>query len=151
MKVTVPVAATGARGFRRGEEEYAAGIISDAIGSLQVLPTEFITGAAWGADTLACQAGLAYWGVQCKHRIVVPDAPHNEALVKSVAKLKAVTVEYMPKGTDYMARNDRLVELCQLLLAFPSTASEVQRSGTWATVRRARKRDIRVDIRPLAV
>ncbi len=78
-----------------------------------------------------------------------------------------VTIERMPDGTDYMDRNDRLVQYCvdqatedgmlpahqftEVLkaLAFPKEDREVLRSGTWATVRRFRKVGIDPFIFPL--
>lgn len=139
--VRAVVAVTGARGFRTGEERLAESIIREGLESLKVFPTEFVTGAAYGADTVAFWAGLSLWE-GAMHHLVVPDAPHNEAVVELGERLEVVTVERMPKGTDYMARNDRMVELAELLVAFPSTREEQQRSGTWATVRRARKRGV---------
>jgi hypothetical protein len=37
-----------------------------------------------------------------------------------------------------MARNDLMVADCTALIGFPYTLAEVHRSGTWATIRRAR-------------
>lgn len=39
----------------------------------------------------------------------------------------------------YLDRNRRIVENCDLLIATPATDREVLRSGTWATVRYARR------------
>lgn len=51
--------------------------------------------------------------------------------------------EIMPAGTGYMDRNDVLVNHpiynCDILYGFPNQREEVLRSGTWATIRRARK------------
>lgn len=40
---------------------------------------------------------------------------------------------------DYIQRNERIVEASNILLAVPGTPEEVVRSGTWATIRYARK------------
>lgn len=40
---------------------------------------------------------------------------------------------------DYIARNHNIVSLCDMLIATPGTINEQLRSGTWATVRYARK------------
>lgn len=40
---------------------------------------------------------------------------------------------------DYLERNLRIVQDCNFLLAFPGQDYEVVRSGTWATVRMARR------------
>jgi predicted Rossmann fold nucleotide-binding protein DprA/Smf involved in DNA uptake len=57
--------------------------------------------------------------------------------------------EYMAAGTTYMDRNARLVALGDMLLAFPATRAEELRSGTWSTIRRARKAGKRIVIVPL--
>ena len=40
---------------------------------------------------------------------------------------------------EYLTRNQNIVDACHTLVATPGEEKEVQRSGTWATVRRARK------------
>lgn len=40
---------------------------------------------------------------------------------------------------DYLLRNKAIVNETKLLIATPNTARELQRSGTWATIRYARK------------
>lgn len=40
---------------------------------------------------------------------------------------------------DYLVRNQHIVDETTVLIACPSTNTEAQRSGTWATVRKARK------------
>ena len=44
----------------------------------------------------------------------------------------------------YIERNHDIVDACDVLIACPSETEEVLRSGTWATVRYARKRNKRV-------
>ncbi len=39
----------------------------------------------------------------------------------------------------YLARNSAIVDACELLIAVPATADETSRSGTWSTVRYARR------------
>src|SRR5262245_60390687 len=46
----------------------------------------------------------------------------------------------------YLARNWMIVEACTILLAAPQTDTEVRRSGTWATIRYARRQEKRVMI-----
>jgi len=46
----------------------------------------------------------------------------------------------------YLKRNQRIVDFSHVLVACPSTNKEVVRSGTWATVRRARDKGIRIHI-----
>lgn len=47
------------------------------------------------------------------------------------------SVYYEPKP--YLERNRDIVDACDLLIATPATNQELQRSGTWATVRHAWK------------
>jgi predicted Rossmann-fold nucleotide-binding protein len=52
------------------------------------------------------------------------------------------TFEEMAPGTDYRARNQRIVELSDRIIAFPEAAEDdprSRRSGTWMTVRIARR------------
>ena len=46
-------------------------------------------------------------------------------------------VDLPPK--EYLARNHDIVNVCHLLIAVPKTSVEVMRSGTWATIRYARR------------
>lgn len=43
------------------------------------------------------------------------------------------------KPKSYITRNHDIVDVCRLLIAAPKTEEEELRSGTWATVRYARK------------
>lgn len=43
-------------------------------------------------------------------------------------------------------RNHRIVDSCDVLIACPSTKEEVLRSGTWATIRYARKIGRKIEI-----
>jgi len=42
---------------------------------------------------------------------------------------------------DYIERNHDIVDVCDVLYACPGSMSEEQRSGTWATIRYARKQN----------
>lgn len=46
-------------------------------------------------------------------------------------------IRYQPR--EYLERNHMIVRACDILVAVPSTSQEQLRSGTWATVRYARK------------
>lgn len=46
-------------------------------------------------------------------------------------------IVYEPK--DYLVRNHDIVDACDILIATPNSDQETLRSGTWATVRYARK------------
>ncbi len=50
------------------------------------------------------------------------------------------------EAKEYMARNQDIAKVCEVLLAAPNEAEEIVRSGTWSTVRKARKLKRRVII-----
>jgi hypothetical protein len=111
----------------------------------------FITGAAYGVDTLC--AYLCYaWRREAHHTLVVPNDSHNEEVVHFAVAMDFEVV-IMPEGTDYMSRNSRMVSMADTLIAFPPTSVEVKRggsgAGTWSTIRRARKKVIPTYIYPL--
>lgn len=117
--------------------------------------TEFTSGAAIGVDTAWALAAFAYYP-KAKHRLIVPAAPHNEALVDWAAD-HGFEIVNAPRLADdassYLARNDLLVatRFTDTLVAFPVTEEEILRSGTWATIRRARRSELPVLLRALEV
>lgn len=64
------------------------------------------------------------------------------------------TFEYMPEGTDYRARNLRILEQVDRLIAFPLYREDdpgSTRSGSWMTIRMARDAGIPVEIHVLTI
>ena len=47
--------------------------------------------------------------------------------------------KYMMEPLEYLKRNQNIVDSCDVLIACPETEQELLRSGTWATIRYARK------------
>ena len=47
--------------------------------------------------------------------------------------------KYVRNPKDYLDRNKDIVECCDVLIAIPAESTEQLRSGTWSTVRYARK------------
>jgi hypothetical protein len=114
--------------------------------------TEFTTGAATGVDTIAFWVGTKF--LPGYNRICIPAARHNDRLVNGWLPPDTITEECERGSTaseSYMNRNDRLVYHADTLLAFPETPTEALRSGTWATLRRARKAGLVILIRPLSL
>jgi hypothetical protein len=68
--------------------------------------------------------GDGYWGWDSK--------PHKKRAFCQVDEIK------MPRPP--LIRNKDMVDICDVLLATPKTKIEIMRSGTWATVRYARKK-----------
>lgn len=96
------------------------------------------SGGAHGVDTIGAVVAKAQGA---KLVLVVPMGKwYNEVLHEFADEI--VEVE-----GGYMARNDKLAELADSLVAYPPSSVEELRSGTWATVRRFRKRGKDVTIR----
>lgn len=55
--------------------------------------------------------------------------------------------DYMWPEKDYLQRNHDIALQSNLLLATPKTSSEVLRSGTWSTIRYARKIGVKVMVK----
>lgn len=104
-----------------------------------------VTGGAYGVDTHAAKFGKTFH-VYAHHVLYYPAGLWwNNTLLHE----KWLFDETHPVVGGYMTRNDMLVAACDTLLAFPKTAVEQVRSGTWATVRRARKAGKEIRIFPL--
>ena len=120
---------------------------------VQLEPTHIITGAAKGVDTLAALECLKRFP-NSKHTLFVPNYRHNEELVELFSAISDyapgwVKVVVMPSMTDPLDRNQAMIDNCDVLIACPRTHREVDRSGTWATVRRGRRADRTICYFPL--
>lgn len=107
---------------------------------------ELRTGAAHGIDSIAFFVGIGLFPRATQHVFVPQGLRYNQDLV-GYAREQQCNITGVPGG--YLKRDDALVEGADLLLAFPETMHEKLRSGTWATIRRAWKRDIEVRYFPL--
>jgi hypothetical protein len=107
----------------------------------------FVTGACKGVD-----AHIAAWLLRncplSPQLVVVPDnrrhvVPWYELdEFEPLKRAGLLEVEYMPPGTTYKQRNARVVELGDRLVAFPLHREfdlGSRRSGSWQTIRIARK------------
>ena len=86
----------------------------------------YVSGAAFGVDTVAALAAMDLFPDAC-HRVYVPAAWHNEEAVAELGRRGAEVIEVPASGSragSYMARNDRMVADCDVLLAFPHHARE---------------------------
>lgn len=109
-------------------------------------PTAFITGGAEGVDTaVAYEAAVLYPGAELL--VIAPDAPWSGWAPSGATLAQAPSGR--TKAEAYMKRNDMLVAECDELVAFPERLVEALRSGTWATVRRARAAGRPVNVVPL--
>lgn len=88
------------------------------------------TGADDQAATLAHELG--YW--------VVAHPPTNR-------RVRAYGYyDELVRPAPYLARNREIVDACHRVIACPASTVEQQRSGTWATVRYARTRGVRLAV-----
>ena len=64
-------------------------------------------------------------------------------------KLRAHCVgDLYDEPADYLARNHSIVDACVLMIAAPESDTERRRSGTWATIRYARKIHKPIEVLP---
>lgn len=86
-------------------------------------------GADAQADAVAREVGLA----------VVIHPPSDDKARAFCAQSGDVVHAPPAAFPGYMERNQDIVDECTVLVVLPQTAHEVQRSGTWSTVRKARR------------
>lgn len=115
-------------------------------------PSMFVSGAAYGGDSALA---LASWVCfpESVHHICIPEYTHNTELVETLALIKEqrpdekIIIDYT--GLPPLGRNDYMLDLGDVLYAFPSTEREQHRgSGTWACIRHARKRGMPIFFYP---
>ncbi len=124
-------------------------ILMTSLGTLDgIQGDEFTSGACVGVDCF-----IGRWCAErfskVIHRVVVPA---NRTRVGDYSW--ATEVLEMPDGTTYRDRNYKMLEFADVLLAFPAYAEEnlkSKRSGTWQTIREARRRNIVTVVNPLNV
>lgn len=98
-------------------------------------PTLFVHGGCTGADDQA-DAIAAELGI---HRVVFPSSVVERSVPAEVLRGRGPCTIAQPQPGSPLLRNPRIVAASDLLLACPQQPNEIQRSGTWATVRCARR------------
>lgn len=136
--------------------------IDDIINSLR--GSIFITGGAPGIDTIACVGAFRAFP-KAKHIVVLPWRYALNQVHVSWCEQKGIEVLDMPRPLTMaehpnLVRNSYMLKLGQklaeerkieaILVAFPGGPSEVLRSGTWSTIRRAEKLGITTRLYPLS-
>lgn len=101
--------------------------------------TEFTTGACRGIDDFIFRTCLKLYP-NAWHRVIVP---WNKSQVIIPAQTENVEIIYMPEGTTYRERNERIVDFTDELHAFPYSEGRI-RSGTVMTINIAGRRGIPV-------
>lgn len=148
--------ATGTRKFM--PPHYAVG--TEVLDSLSD-GTLFISGCAGGWDTFFA-VGCARRYPNAHHHLVVPNGHHNEGLVKDFESSRClvprtnVTIERMPPDTGFLDRDLWMIDLAAPYIPDATCVAMAlheerrqPRSGTWATVRMARRAGVAVRDRVL--
>lgn len=117
----------GFTGTRQGLTDAQAIVFADFVQTMR--PDEFHHGDCIGADAQA-------------HKLVRIYSPTTKIVIHPPIDPKhrawCIAEEYKdPKP--YLDRNHDIVDVCTTLVATPATENEQLRSGTWATVRYARR------------
>ena len=100
---------------------------------------EWHHGCCVGADAESVEI-VEQWSRRCE---IIAHPPDNNAMVSRITLEFAKRVE---PALPYLERNRAIVNACDTLVACPEGINEEQRSGTWSTVRFARKQKKRIVI-----
>jgi hypothetical protein len=108
--------------------------------------SRYVTGGARGGDAFI---GYYLYATRrdAEHVVIVPA---NRSQIDPwwetvIARGGAVTVIEMPEGTSYADRNERIVHESDALAGFPAYPEDDHRSirsGTWQTIRMAKRADV---------
>lgn len=100
------------------------------------------SGAAYGVDTIGAEVARE---TNANLILVTPQGKHHNHHLYELAD------EIIHVEGGYLARDERLADEADALIAYPRTSNEERRSGTWATIRYFQKRGKPVTIVPLDV
>lgn len=117
----------GFTGTRKGMTDAQRKTVRELLPILLHKADIVVHGGCVGADTDFHQIAqeLGIWTVV---------RPSN---IEEMVGVKTGNLTYDPE--DPMVRNKKIAEYCRVLLATPSSNEEINRSGTWATIRMARE------------
>ena len=118
----------GFTGTRKGMSDSQRATLRRLLGLLEGMATQAHHGDCVGADAEFHELCRDIFKIQI----------HPPLKQKFRAFCESVEFEHPPK--DYLVRNRNIVDACDILIATPHTA-ERRRSGTWSTVRYARKQE----------
>lgn len=107
---------------------------------------EYVTGACIGFDVFIGKY-LAMTYPDAIHRVIVPANRSQIARWWDSPYFSHVTVQEMPPNSTYKQRNQEIVNVSTRLeycAAFTEKHGNSQRSGTWQTIRMARRKGIPV-------
>jgi len=78
--------------------------------------------------------------IDCK---IIGHSPENQSFI-SLKAFKDLDIKY--HKYPYLIRNKNIVDKVDLLIAIPNTNDEIIRSGTWSTIRYAKKKNKKIII-----
>ena len=127
----------GFTGTRKGLSEAQRAKVEQAF--LALRPAEFHHGCCVGADLEAEEILVGLIQSHGLNTVIHRHPPIDMRLaeIREFEHLGIQTVEYPPAL--FLQRNHDIVDCAESLLACPGTKAEVLRSGSWATIRYARK------------
>jgi hypothetical protein len=107
---------------------------------------ECTTGACYGFDAYVGSVMYSWFPPPTiRHRVIVPAFRSQVEMWWTGLDIEVIE---MPDDTDYRARNNRILDFSDKLVAcadYPEEDGHSRRSGTWMTVRLARGRHITID------
>lgn len=119
----------GMTGSRDGLSDKALSTVKDILSKIKSV-AEVHHGDCLGADKIFHDLA-----VSCGYKIVI-HPPDKDIMRAGCTTGNPVIRDKQP----YIKRNHNIVNECNILIAFPSSQKEIIRSGTWSTVRYARKK-----------
>ena len=110
------------------------GISENAIKQLEKFINETNISEAHHGDCVG--ADMIFHNIVSQHGIKTIIHPPKNNKLRAFCKGDIINPE-----KEYIARNHDIVDCTDILLAFPVTKNEVLKSGTWATIRYAKKQN----------
>jgi len=118
----------GFTGTREGLTGYQRGMLAKILNDMRDKYDTFVHGDCVGADEQA-------------HRIAKALGYTIEIYPPKNSRLRAFCKgDIVHEPDDYLSRNRKIVDAIDFLIACPKQKKEILRSGTWATIRYARKK-----------
>lgn len=135
IEFTINIGFTGTQKGMTRKQFQILDMLSEAFSSIKETLIIFHHGDCIGADF---EAGELFYHKKCKVYIHPPEDSKKRAFSKKMH----VIFDRKP----YLKRNHNIVNMSNIMIACPNTTEEELRSGTWATIRYARKQNKRIII-----
>lgn len=118
------------------------GHVAETLALLPLTGARYVTGACEGGDAWI-GAFLYFNRPEAEHEVIVPwDHRQIDPWWTRAGRLPLITVTQMPAGTTYKDRNQALANRADEVIGFPlfpERDPRSRRSGTWQTIRMARR------------